>query len=141
MLFIDKLFYSIYKNASKINKFYPVYYAVGLIVLIFYINFITVFIFLNKFNEIYKYHIDKYFIIVVGIFCVRHFLISDKYINLINHYEKVKKRNKFVDLFFSIYPIVSFIILFISLKVKIIDILGLLLLYLLTMFILDKCAK
>jgi hypothetical protein len=137
-MFIDSLFYSLYRGTTKFNKLFPVYYSVGLIILLFYINFLTVCIFFNRFNEIYQRHIDKYFVIVIAIFCFRHFITKDKYLTIIASYEQKPPRNRLIEIFFNFYPGISFVLYLISLKAEFSTIIGLIVLYFLIIVVFEK---
>jgi hypothetical protein len=137
MIFIDNLFYSIYKNTTKFSRIYQAYYSVGLLIVLFYINFLTIFIFFKNFNEIYDYHIDKVFVILIGLYFIRYFLINDRYINIIEKCEKRNFKNKYITLIFKAYPAISFIIYLISLGADFYIIFGLISFYFILMYIMS----
>ena len=140
MILIDPLFYSIYKNTSKINKVYPLYYSVGLIILIFYINFLTVCIFLKKFEFVYENNIDKFYFILISIFFFRYFITNKKYKIILIKYEKENK-NKLLNILFDNYSGFSFVLYLISLETDIFFIIGIVLVYQSLIFILDKFSS
>ena len=137
MIFIDNLFYSIYKNTTKFNRIYQAYYSVGLLIVLFYINFLTIFIFFKNFNEIYDYHIDKVFVILIGLYFIRYFLVNDRYISIIEKCEKRNFKNKYIAIIFKAYPAISFIIYLISLGADFYIIFGLISFYFILMYLMS----